>query len=355
MILSIIVPVYNVEVFLPRCLDSLLRQGMKLECQNGELEYEIICVDDGSSDDSPKILLDYARRYPSLIKVIIQENQGLGLARNVGLAIAQGEYIAFVDSDDYLLDGGLGYICSNFLKENPDVVHYDYCIVYTDGRTLANPGEKVDGTILYNGDGVKAYNNWPLYTVWQNLYRRDFLLKNNIKFENLIYEDAIFNFTVFQGSPHLISVSSNIYRYEKGNVNSVTTIANKDKIMFQLDQSLFQTICIIESYLQKGHKDLAPAAHKMIKVLLTASYERLVCVILPFKQWRKYTNRLKKLSAYTASEPMDNKGCARLLAKVIIFSSKSYLFYVIICTLRIIWQFFKAYIYGWKKIPLLSS
>ena len=91
MLLSVIVPVYNVERYLPRCLESLLRQGLEAE------EYEVICVNDGSSDNSALVLTDYAQLYPRIVKVIHQRNQGLGPARNTGMAAAQGEYIAFVD------------------------------------------------------------------------------------------------------------------------------------------------------------------------------------------------------------------------------------------------------------------
>lgn len=89
--LSIIVPVYNVEKYLSRCFDSLLRQNLEVG------EYEVICVNDGSPDNSAQILIDYESKYPDVFKVITQDNQGVSVARNRGLAIAKGEWIAFVD------------------------------------------------------------------------------------------------------------------------------------------------------------------------------------------------------------------------------------------------------------------
>ena len=98
--LSVVVPVYNVEKFLPRCLDSLLRQGLEPG------EWEVICVNDGSPDNCATILAEYEMKHPDVFKVITQENQGLGGARNVGTALAQGEFVTYLDSDDYLVDGG---------------------------------------------------------------------------------------------------------------------------------------------------------------------------------------------------------------------------------------------------------
>ena len=100
--LSIIVPVYNVEKFLNKCLDSLIGQTME--------DYEIILVDDGSKDASGRICDDYAERYPELVRVMHIDNGGQGRARNFGIDTAKGEYLGFVDSDDYLEPNVYGYM-----------------------------------------------------------------------------------------------------------------------------------------------------------------------------------------------------------------------------------------------------
>ena len=129
--LSVIVPVYNVEPFLPRCLDSLLRQGMKgadsaEALERGESEWEVICVNDGSPDNCATILAEYERKYPDIFKVITQKNWGLGEARNTGMKVAQGEWIGFVDSDDYVVDGAYKQICHQFLDDTIDVLQFRY-------------------------------------------------------------------------------------------------------------------------------------------------------------------------------------------------------------------------------------
>ena len=125
--LSVIVPVYNVEQYLPRCLDSLLRQGLEVG------EYEIICVDDGSPDNSASILGKYKAYKPNIFKIITQENQGLGAARNVGSSLAQGEYITYLDSDDYIIDNAYSYLLEQFCQDKPDVLCYQMLRIYTDG------------------------------------------------------------------------------------------------------------------------------------------------------------------------------------------------------------------------------
>ena len=128
--LSVIVPVYNVEKFLPRCLDSLLRQGLEVG------EYEVICVNDGSPDNCAPILAEYEQKFPGIFRVITQENQGLGEARNTGMKAAQGEWITFVDSDDYVIDSGYKYLLGHFCDERMDVLQFRNVPVYTDGKTL---------------------------------------------------------------------------------------------------------------------------------------------------------------------------------------------------------------------------
>lgn len=165
--LSIIVPVYNVEKFLPRCLDSLLCQGLNVE------EYEIICVDDGSLDHSAQILADYEARNPDIIKTVTLENQGLGSARNTGIRVAKGEYITFVDSDDYVVSGGYSYLFQHFLTSKPDVLSFSCQVLreYDEDKV----GEKIiKDKVVFEGGGRVAYNRLYIKSVWSKFYSRFF-------------------------------------------------------------------------------------------------------------------------------------------------------------------------------------
>ena len=127
--LSIIVPVYNTEKYLAKCLDSLIVPG--------DRDYEILVVNDGSTDGSRAVMADYEKRWPGLVRPLDTPNGGLGHARNVGMAEAQGEYLLFVDSDDWLAEGAMEEILE--AVETPfDVGIFDFVHVDEEGRELAS-------------------------------------------------------------------------------------------------------------------------------------------------------------------------------------------------------------------------
>lgn len=183
-----IIPVYNVEKYLRRCLDSVIAQTYQ--------KLEIICVDDGSIDDSGKICDQYAVR-DARIKVIHQENQGLSAARNRGLDAAEGEYIAFVDSDDYILEDMYKKMLDKLLNYNVDLCVCQWQYEFSDGRQVVKR-KNIDPTIygrkaslefarfLYMGN----YENGVVVAAWNKLYRR--VLLDKIRFEGRIHEDEAF-------------------------------------------------------------------------------------------------------------------------------------------------------------------
>ena len=135
--LSIVIPIYKVENYLPACLDSALLPGRE--------DYEIIAVDDGSPDRSGQIAEEYAAHYPGLIRVIHQENGGLGAARNTGIEAAKGEYLLFLDSDDCLSPGALSEML-DALSTGSDVYVFDFRTVDEQGRELSyTSGSSIDG------------------------------------------------------------------------------------------------------------------------------------------------------------------------------------------------------------------
>lgn len=126
--ISVIVPIYNVSAYLPACLDSILQQDFD--------SYEIIAVDDGSTDQSGKIADEYAQRFPEKIRVIHQRNQGLGGARNTGIENASGEYLIFVDSDDTIEKGMLAGLWKIIVHTSAQIIIYGMKIVNENGEEL---------------------------------------------------------------------------------------------------------------------------------------------------------------------------------------------------------------------------
>lgn len=174
--LSIIIPVYNVENFLVRCLESVT-SPVEDDC-------EVIIIDDGSTDNCPEIIRSFSDDYPEYIISIRQENQGLGGARNTGLKAARGEYIVFLDSDDYLSPGALSEMKAA-VSDDPDI-----CIF-----NLQSVNEKYEIVKKEAGagkTGVFTLEEYPelllcLPAAWNKIYRRAFLIKRNFSFPGRVW------------------------------------------------------------------------------------------------------------------------------------------------------------------------
>ena len=186
MTISIIIPIYNTEKYIQRCLDSVLVHNHFVD--------EVICIDDGSTDKSGTILKEYAIKYPNL-RVVTQKNLGLSVVRNVGLQIAQGDYVYFLDSDDYLLPGTIERIIDK-LSLSPEV-ELLCCNAEKSDQTFYYPlGEQLNG-IVRGTEFVcffrNTYRSAYVAPVWLYVYKRQFLLGNNLQFEpNLLHEDELF-------------------------------------------------------------------------------------------------------------------------------------------------------------------
>lgn len=209
-LLSIIVPVYNIENYITRCIESLLNQEFSPN------EYEIILINDGSTDNSGQICQHYTILYNNII-LINQINQGVSAARNLGLEMARGKFICFVDGDDYLISNGLSIVFNSYtLKDNPDVTIYQRYIIKNHFDYLAE--EKIErqrGKRLFVGNGHNyILNQGLIFNVTLAFFKRSFLMENNLKFLNYtIAEDFLFFTSVLLLNPAIISTSYNIYRY----------------------------------------------------------------------------------------------------------------------------------------------
>lgn len=172
--ISIIIPVYNAEKTLAKCIESILH--------NTFTDYEIILINDGSADNSWEIIKSHKERYLGKIKIFTQENQGVAKTRNAGIGYASGDYIAFIDCDDWIDDDYLKKFVEEIENKNLDMVIGGY-------------RRATDKKILYE---MRLKNTeWSKYMTmapWAKIYRKEFLLKNKIEFlDNNIGEDVYFN------------------------------------------------------------------------------------------------------------------------------------------------------------------
>lgn len=215
---SVIVPVYNVEKYLSECVDSLLNQTYQ--------NFEIILVDDGSKDGSSDICDAYGAK-DNRIRSIHKENGGASTARNVGLDIATGEFVFFLDSDDWLERTTLEKLLAPMKDEEIEVT---FCEAYavdedTGEVSMQNYGYHRDYGI---GSGDQFFTEMVQHrefhvAVWMLLYRKSFLSRENIRFvENIVYEDCIFSYQVFHRALKVACVHEYLY-HRRCRRNSVMT------------------------------------------------------------------------------------------------------------------------------------
>lgn len=198
--LSIIVPVYGVEKYIDKCLNSLVKQSLK--------EIEIIVVNDGTKDNSQKIIDKYVKKYPDKIKSYIKENGGQGSARNYGLEKANGEYIGYVDSDDFVEKDMYKKLYNKAKENNYDIV---VCGNYNVSEDYQN--KNIDTFINnYNTDLENIF--FGKMAVWNKIYKRDILIKNKLEFkEKVWYEDLAFTLKAIMNSNTFAFIDEPLYDY----------------------------------------------------------------------------------------------------------------------------------------------
>lgn len=217
-IISIIVPIFNSEKYLSICLESLLQQGL------AEDEYEILLVNDGSTDNSLSICREYEKSHTNII-VYSQENHGVSSARNKGLNQAKGEWVMFVDSDDFVCKNSLQYLLQNYCSDDYDGIRF-WTRIMSDA--LVDKNQKCDGEVKFLGSGydfIKKYGLETFCITW--MYRRSYLQSNNLSFSPYkIGEDFLFISKFLLNNPRICSTSSTVYQYLI-HPGSVSTLRDK--------------------------------------------------------------------------------------------------------------------------------
>ena len=230
---SVIIPVYNVENYLSRCIDSLLAQNY--------VDLEILLIDNGSGDQSGQICEDYATQFSNITAYHIP-NKGVGSARNFGLSKAKGEFICFVDADDYLvgnlfsdvesqLDSQLDLLVFSYynsIEKNLSEIDRSAKILPTEGKK-----DKSDFIALFQ----ELFLTDMMYTVWNKIYRREFLEEHQIVFESYeLGEDVRFNLNVYQHVNAVLLVKSCYYVYISGRIDSAMGQYNPNRMNYQLEE-----------------------------------------------------------------------------------------------------------------------
>lgn len=250
---SIIIPVYNVEKYLRKCLDSVVNQTCK--------DIEIIIINDGSTDNSLEICKEYSKNDPR-IELIDKKNEGVSKARNTGLACATGEYVCFVDSDDWIelnmieklynssVINNADFCMCNYIKENGTQSEYIKANIYKEVLIGSEIKDNLLIPLIERDDNEKEHALEGFRTPWGKFFRRQIIDKYNIKFREdlIIGEDFIFDLEFLINASKAV-INNGFYYHYLNNVNSATMKYKKD-----CWKSIYKnTIIYLENFLNKNN------------------------------------------------------------------------------------------------------
>lgn len=301
--ISIILPVYNVEEYLDECIQSILNQTFK--------NYELIIINDGSTDDSGKICDGYAIK-DKRIKVIHKENGGISSARNVGIKQSSGNFIVFIDSDDYIEANMLECLYEYITKYNTDMVICDF--VYKCENNIINNEVNENKIKIYNSREAQAelYGNKYLNfaVAWSKIYRKS--LFNDLYFdENRIHEDEFIAHKILNKCNKIIFIPNKLYVYRIRNnsiTNSKYSLKRFDRVYAIEDRLKF--------YRELNLSELIP--------IVDCDY-----VYLFFTEYVKCKKELKNVEKELSDFKKDFKNTLRLILKSPIHSIDKKIFWII--------------------------
>lgn len=260
-LISFIVPAYNVEQYVEQCLVSIINQGYE------EDQFEIIAINDGSTDQSLRVIQQFAEKHSCVpINIIDQKNQGLSSARNIGAKHAKGEYIYFVDSDDFLVPYSLKRVLDMALQTDADVACFKSISGSKDElkERISAIKDYVSGSMeVQTGDEYIATHNF-LATVWWYIIKREYLMSLNLEFPvGRRLEDGCFTPFILLQAKRIIHIDSTIYCYV---VHSASIMHNKTKEQnfSMLEDYAFTGKSLISGHEKYGEKMSKPTSERWL-------------------------------------------------------------------------------------------
>lgn len=300
---SIIVPVYNVEKYLDKCLSSIVNQTYK--------EYEVIIVNDGSTDDSQKIIDKYVKNNHNFYS-FITENRGLSCARNYGLDYVKGDYILFLDSDDYLNNKLLEELNNKLSKNSVDILRFNCSFVFDDYSLIREEyGTHYENVIM--NDAIKELVTRELVEpACLYCYKSSFWMKHDFKyFPNMIHEDYGLTLLILYYVKSITSINFNGYFYLQRQ-NSISKTINYDKIKKGVYDTYSQYINIVDELKDKE-------SNIVKKAILTYASECLIMSSRGLKDidYKEFIKKLKEEKIYLNISPYNiKKLIKRIIAQI---------------------------------------
>ena len=298
--ISFLIPVYNVEKYIRNCLNSLYSQ-INDAC-------EVILVDDGSTDLSGNICDEYKLKYPTQTQVFHNTNQGAYSTRNFALSQARGEYVWFIDPDDYIANGIVAKLFDNVHFRNNDVDILTMAYQQFNTKEVLNVFNSHDGMPIISGRDYLLSNNFNPY-LWCNLYRREFLIENKLIFDNRLYSqgDWIFNLIAYIHAKRMQLTNFLGYHYFIGNPTS--TLRSHDKVHRVRNANNSLLVITEAQNLLNTIED--PNIYQVVKNKRDSSacgfiYSLYLCNF-PVYDLKKYLSQLSELGVYPIQSKLKKK------------------------------------------------
>lgn len=289
--LSIIIPVYNVENYIERCIQSIENQDIPKN------EYEIIAVNDGTPDNSVAIIEKLQSAY-SNIKLIHKTNGGLSSARNYGMSYANGDYIWFIDSDDYIEKNILGLLLQKAYAEDLDILCFNNNDIFVEtGKISQNKSLKPNSTV----SGFEYLRDYDISIVaWSHIAKRVLYQNNNIKFtEGIYHEDYEFILAMFEYCNRMAYIDLYIYNYLVKGSGTITTSKNESHIIKRLNS----WVIIINNLIKKYPSNNDPSsysyhAYRWTNVYKFHALSTLLLLPLNYKSKIDFLNKFKLIGFF---------------------------------------------------------
>jgi len=298
LLLSVIVPVYNVEKYISSCLLSILENDLD------PAEYEIIVVDDGSPDKSMEIVNSLTGKY-SNIKIHTQKNSGISGARNSGIRLAKGKYILFVDSDDWLKENSLKNLIQLSEKYNLEILEFGIENIKNDLSVVGEFSNSTGYSIL---NGIDYYRQVRyVNSVFNKIYKNEFIKKAELFFIEKIYvEDFEFNTRAFLQARLVIAIPDLIYKYRQS-PNSITRTKDTNRQLKMIEDHILVLKETYKLVLVQNEKSKLEFLNERISFLVVSIFFLMLKNNFSYNEMKTMKKRLQVDGLYLISTPVHQK------------------------------------------------
>lgn len=333
--LSVIVPFYNAEKHLERCIDSLVNHVLR------DRDYEIILINDGSTDGGEKIAKAFKEKHDN-ISIYNQVNKGLGATRNVGIELAKGKYIYFIDSDDYLAFNTLDTLLNYAFKHDLDLLGFSsFPTSRLDLITSNSNNQFTDIKVLKGVDFLMKYKHHDLGACWY-IIKRDYLVESGFKFvEDKFFEDVVFTYNIFLHSERSLYLPIDVHRY----VTVSQSITNNDnqthlkKIIedyISLIHRMNQLIIEISNKTEPSYNKIVDNIKFKRSVNIYFMFYKMIRSDISIRKVNKILKDFKTIEVYPLTNFIGDQYYQRKFKiSVYVFNNK-YLFYLLLYPLRLL-------------------